>query len=121
MFNLKCVAPKRDVNPECSFVFGIYPNCYKVLFLYSTSLLGLSLQDQKTNIVELALFNVTADPTERLDISHKYPDIVRRLRERIREHQKTAVPPGIVPEDVMALVVAMKNKAWSPWRDTCNT
>lgn len=77
-------------------------------------------QDQKTNTVELALFNVTADPTERHDISHKYPDVVRRLRERIHEHQRTAVPPGIVPEDVMALTVAMKNKAWLPWRDTCN-
>ena len=77
-------------------------------------------QDQKTNIVDLALYNITADPTERLDLSHKYPDIVRHLRERIHEHWKTAVPPGIVPKDIMALAVAMKNKAWVPWRDTCN-
>lgn len=77
-------------------------------------------QDQKTNIVELALFNVTADPTERHDLSRSHPDIVRRLRERIREHEKTAVPPGIVPEDIMALVAALKNNAWVPWRDRCN-
>jgi len=76
--------------------------------------------DQKTNIVELALFNVTADPTERHDLSRSHPDIVRRLRKRIREHEKTAVPPGIVPEDIMALVAALKNNAWVPWRNRCN-
>lgn len=70
--------------------------------------------------MELALYNVTADPTERQDLSRTRPDIVRRLTARIHEHWKTAVPPGIVPEDIMALIVAMKNKAWVPWRDSCN-
>lgn len=76
--------------------------------------------DQKTNIVELALYNITADPTDRYDVSHKYPNIVRHLKDRIHEHWKTAVPPGIVPDDIMALAVAIKNKAWVSWRDTCN-
>lgn len=85
-----------------------------------TGPLTLLSQDQKTNIVELALFNVTADPTERHDLSRSHPDIVRRLMARIHVHRKTAVPPGIVPEDIMALVEAMRNKAWVPWRDTCS-
>ena len=68
----------------------------------------------------MALYNITADPTERHDLSHRHPDIVQRLKARVDDYRKTAVPPGIVPEDIMALVAAMKNKAWVPWRDTCN-
>ena len=94
---------------------------HKSLTCFWRLLLSLFLsQDQKTNIVELALFNISADPTERNDLSRRHPDIVRQLKARIHEYQKTAVPPGIVPDDIMALVFAVKNKAWVPWRNTCN-
>ena len=91
--------------------------CHCISFI---SRLLLSLQDQKTNLVEKALYNITADPFERHDLSDKLPDVVRHLEARVQEHMKSVVQPAIRPDDIMALAVAMKRKAWSPWRNTCN-
>ncbi|KAJ7369371.1 hypothetical protein OS493_039564 [Desmophyllum pertusum] len=35
-------------------------------------------------LIKVALYNITADPTERTDLSQKLPDVVDRLQERLQ-------------------------------------
>ncbi|XP_063047336.1 arylsulfatase I [Engraulis encrasicolus] len=60
------------------------------------------------------LFNVTADPYERFDLSDVRPEVVRMLMERIAEYNRTAVPPQNPPDDPLA-DPQLHGGVWTPW------
>ena len=64
--------------------------------------------------IEVALFNVTADPNERVDLSKKYPDIVKEMQARLEAYKKSAVPCIYKGKDPRALETARKNGVWGP-------
>ena len=66
--------------------------------------------------IPLALYNITADPTERVDLSGKFPDVVKEMQKRLEEFRETAVPPGNKPNDPAATKAAERTGAWGPWR-----
>ena len=70
----------------------------------------------KRAIIDIALYNVTADPDERVDLSKKLPDVVKTMQERVEFYKKGTVPELNKPSDPVALEVAKKNGAWTPWR-----
>ncbi|XP_078343238.1 arylsulfatase B-like isoform X2 [Oculina patagonica] len=77
----------------------------------------LSDQDAKPNIIKVALYNLTADPYERNDLSTKYPDVVQKLKERMAYYVKSTVTPLNQPPDPQARNTAEKNGCWGPWQD----
>ncbi|KAL2077265.1 hypothetical protein ACEWY4_026769 [Coilia grayii] len=62
----------------------------------------------------LWLFNVTADPYERHDVSEQRPDVVRLLLARLAYYNRTAVPIRYPPEDPRAQP-QNNGGAWGPW------
>lgn len=66
---------------------------------------------------EFALYNITADPEERHDLSAKYPDVVQKLFSRLKFHNSTAVKSRLQPEDPESLRVAARYGRWEPWVD----
>lgn len=60
------------------------------------------------------LFNISADPYERWDVSAQRPDVVRALLERLAFHNRTAVPVFFPPDDPRA-DPALHGGAWGPW------
>ena len=67
-------------------------------------------------VIPLALYNITADPTEHVDLSEKLPDVVKKMQERLEEYKKSMVPPRNKPNDPKAAETAEKTGAWGPWR-----
>ncbi|XP_078377383.1 arylsulfatase B-like [Oculina patagonica] len=65
----------------------------------------------------VALYNITADPTEREDLSEKLPDMVKTLQERVQYYMKGAVPPLNKPRDPKAFVKAITEGVWTPWEE----
>jgi len=72
-------------------------------------------QQISTDYIDVALYNITADPYEKTDLKDKYPDIVKKLQERVDFYRKTLVPSAQKPNDPQARKTAKKNGAWSPW------
>lgn len=66
-------------------------------------------------MIDVALYNITADPEERHDLSSKLPDVVEKLKERMKYYAKSAVAPGFKPSDPNAIKQARKNGVWGPW------
>ena len=63
----------------------------------------------------MALYNITADPYEKYDLSKKFPDIVKKFQDRVEFYMKGALPPANKPGDPEARKVAKRNGAWTPW------
>ena len=59
------------------------------------------------------LFDLEADPTERSDVKHKYPDVFKQMRDRLEEYRKSLVPANFPPHDPDALPSHF-NGTWSP-------
>jgi len=74
-------------------------------------------QVAKNHRIEVALYNLTADPNERNDLSSKYPDVVQKLKERMDYYVKSTVTPLNKPPDPEAREAAKRNKCWGPWQD----
>lgn len=68
------------------------------------------------SLIKIALYNITADPNEHNDLSHKLPEEVQRLQRRLEFYKKAATPPLNQPADNKAWDVARKNGIWTPWR-----
>ena len=64
---------------------------------------------------EFALYNITADPTESFDLSKELPDVVAKLRARVRYYKRGMVLPANKPADPKAKKEARKNGYWGPW------
>ncbi|XP_036403168.1 arylsulfatase I [Megalops cyprinoides] len=60
------------------------------------------------------LFNITADPYERRDLSKARPDVVRVLLARLAEYNQTAVPTRSPPDDPLA-DPQLHGGVWTPW------
>uniref|UniRef100_A0A3P9KF33 Sulfatase N-terminal domain-containing protein n=1 Tax=Oryzias latipes TaxID=8090 RepID=A0A3P9KF33_ORYLA len=62
------------------------------------------------------LFNITADPYERQDLSQQRPDVVLQLLGRLAFYNQTAVPVYFPPDDPQADPDRHQG-AWVPWVD----
>ena len=65
----------------------------------------------------VALYNITADPTEHEDLSEKLPEVVKVLQERVEYYLKGAVRPLNTPPDPDACSKAKSEGVWTPWQD----
>ena len=72
-------------------------------------------QDPPVPKVDVALYNITADPYERHDLSSELPHVVDELQARVTFYMKSMEPPANKPRDPKAVQVAKENGAWSPW------
>ncbi|XP_027030874.1 arylsulfatase I [Tachysurus fulvidraco] len=69
-------------------------------------------QDQRGKSVWL--FNISADPFERRDLTQARPEVVKLLLSRIAEYNRTAVPPRNPPDDPLA-DPQLHGGVWMPW------
>ncbi|KAJ8418381.1 hypothetical protein AAFF_G00140900 [Aldrovandia affinis] len=60
------------------------------------------------------LFNITADPYERRDLSKSRPQVVKVLLARLAEYNQTAVPALNPPDDPLA-DPQLHGGVWTPW------
>ncbi|KAM6469310.1 arylsulfatase I isoform 1-T2 [Liasis olivaceus] len=60
------------------------------------------------------LFNITADPYERYDLSDQHPDVVRALLVRLVNYNETAIPVRYPAENPRAHP-DFNGGAWGPW------
>ncbi|KAL4660928.1 arylsulfatase J [Arapaima gigas] len=60
------------------------------------------------------LFNVTADPYERTDLSRRYPHVVKRLLLRLAQYNRTAVPVRYPAKDSRSNP-QLRDGVWGPW------
>ena len=65
-----------------------------------------------TNMKNIWLFNITADPTEHHDLSETHPHIVKQLLDRLAYYNSTAVPCAHSKWDPKGYP---RNGAWLPW------
>ena len=65
--------------------------------------------------LDVALYNITADPEERNDLSQVLPDVVKKMKERMDYYIHSSVPPLFKGTDPNALKIACKNGIWGPW------
>lgn len=65
--------------------------------------------------MDLVLYNITADPEERHDLSRELPEVVAQMKARLEYYANSAVPAGFKPDDPNALKEARKNGIWGPW------
>ena len=70
-----------------------------------------------TSVPNVALYNITADPTEHEDLSEKLPEVVKALQERVQYYMKGAVPALNKPADPKAFIKAKSEGVWTPWQD----
>lgn len=75
------------------------------------------LQKTDPQPVKIALYNITADPEEREDLSSKFVDVVKKLTDRINQLQAGVVPALYGPPDIKAVVKALEEGVWTPWQD----
>lgn len=69
-----------------------------------------------SSTIKVALYNITADPNEHVDLSAKFPDVVKKLQDRVQYYFKGMVPPLNKPSDPKATEVAKERGYWGPWR-----
>ncbi|XP_076467826.1 arylsulfatase B-like [Babylonia areolata] len=62
----------------------------------------------------LWLFNITADPEERHDLSQTHPELVHMLLKKLAGYNATAVPPRYPPPDPNC-DPAKHGGVWGPW------
>ncbi|KAM3937474.1 arylsulfatase J [Leptodactylus fuscus] len=67
-----------------------------------------------TNGKSLWLFNITADPYERDDLSERYPDVVKQLLRKLAQFNKSAVPVRYPPKDPRSNP-KLNGGVWGPW------
>lgn len=60
------------------------------------------------------LFNISADPFERWDLSDRRPDVVQVLLRRLVHYNRTAVPVSYPPDDPRA-DPGRRRGVWEPW------
>ncbi|XP_072020732.1 arylsulfatase J-like [Amphiura filiformis] len=63
---------------------------------------------------EIWLFNIARDPLERNDLATRRPGIVKRMMERLKAYNATAVPPWYPPPDPNSNP-KYNGGVWGPW------
>ena len=74
------------------------------------------MQDKVDKVV-VALYNISSDPEERVDLSKRFPDVVEKMQMRVKDYVKSSVKPLYERPDPEALKTAKENGIWGPWRD----
>jgi len=87
-----------------------------IIYLVLLSVRLFVYQDT-TSVPKVALYNITADPTEHEDLSEKLPEVVKALQERVQYYMKGAVPPLNKTPDPKAFLKAKSEGVWTPWQD----
>ena len=64
---------------------------------------------------ELWLFNITADPYEKYDLSNVYPSVVDKMLNRLQGYWKSMVPP-MFPKNDPDCDPSKHGGVWGPWR-----
>ena len=90
--------------------------CSTVLVL-GNNLLSVFVHQGAISVANVALYNITADPTEHEDLSEKLPEVVKALQERVQYYMKGAVPPLNKAGDPRAFIKAKLEGVWTPWQD----
>lgn len=62
----------------------------------------------------LWLFNIAVDPEERDDLSEQYPDVVRKMLDRLQAYNATAVPVRYPKPDPRSNP-KLHGGVWGPW------
>ncbi|XP_063776279.1 arylsulfatase J [Pseudophryne corroboree] len=75
--------------------------------------------ERVSNGKSLWLFNITADPYERVDLSERYPDVVKQLLRRLAQYNKSAVPVRYPPKDPRSNP-KLNGGVWGPWYKESN-
>ncbi|KAK7097264.1 arylsulfatase J-like [Littorina saxatilis] len=73
------------------------------------------IPDGKLPIQNVWLFNITADPEERHDLSDTRQDIVKQLLQKLTGYNATAEPPRYPPDDP-ACDPRKHGGVWGPWQ-----
>eukprot|EP00057_Strongylocentrotus_purpuratus_P032679 XP_788463.2 PREDICTED: arylsulfatase B isoform X2 [Strongylocentrotus purpuratus] len=60
------------------------------------------------------LFNITADPCEKNDLSYQHPEVVTELVGRLEAYYKTSVPVRF-PNQTVKADPALHHGVWGPW------
>lgn len=71
--------------------------------------------DAQTCDSRTCLFDLHADPQERIDVSAQNPAVLARLLARIQEYNATLIPNVVQPFDMRACPIHFKSDAWTPW------
>ena len=61
------------------------------------------------------LFNITADPDEKFDLTDKYPSVVKMMLGKLDEYYQTIVPV-IYPDPDPNCDPAKRGGVWGPWK-----
>lgn len=77
---------------------------------------SLRSQNGSEGVKSIWLFNISADPYERCDLSRQRPEVVRHLMARLAHYNRTAVPVHFPPDDPRAHP-DRHGGAWMPWID----
>ena len=65
----------------------------------------------------MALYNLTADPEERIDLSETLPDVVKKMHAKVKTFEASSVKPLYRGPDPQAMKTAKRNGIWCPWKD----
>ena len=68
-------------------------------------------------VIDVGLYNITADPYEMVNLRKKFPDIVEALMTRVEFYRQSAVPPENKPSESLAWIMARMKRYWGPWKD----
>ena len=64
---------------------------------------------------KLWLFNISADPYEKFDLSDAYPSVVDKMLNRLEDYWKSMVPPKF-PGNDPDCDPAKHGGVWGPWK-----
>lgn len=85
------------------------------LYLSSAGI-HLKMPDDHLHAPQTFLFNITADPAERNDLSSSNPDVVKALMKRLEDYKKGAVPCRFPDPDPQANPnLPGRSGVWEPW------
>ena len=82
---------------------------------YKRPVLYVGILQGNADLLDVVLYNITADPEERHDLSNELPDVLKEMKDRMNYYLNTTVPAVYKPADPNALKEARKNGIWGPW------
>ncbi|TMS09366.1 Arylsulfatase I [Larimichthys crocea] len=108
------VPPQKNIH---NYIIILILRCFP-LFLVPGGVLERSIASfhKPSTHKNIWLFNITADPCERRDLSDQRPDVVQQLLARLVHYNQTAVQVYFPPDDPRANP-DQHGGAWVPWVD----
>ena len=131
--SIRCVLKHICLSCQLDFVeesligqFIIYIHCDSVINFFFTCCIGngswipephsrfSAVHQYEDSTKNVWLFNITADPNERTDLSSKYPSIVKEMLDVLQVFNNSAVPCRYPKEDPRG-DPALLGGYWGPW------